>query len=350
MAFTDTVLANAQLKAEEWMPTTKGFAYRPRVEALKMIIAEQTAKVTDYFVRDKKRGASINWLKSCGITATAYDDDCTPAGASASSVKADYALTLQNHAGFEVSERVFDDNVFDKEDAFIVGKLAARKALLEILNARVHTVLGTLANYSVVNAALLAELGYSDDADDIVEIPAHKFTADLFHDFAIMARESGMNDPCVVTGRMLEKLIQSTALNVTDPTGESAAKKVALIRNYIDPTMDTTLTFQRSFIVDRGTFALLNDTLFKNTDMGPEVGGRHRWTEGLDIAQGGSVKEPNLEGDGLGLNIDMIMVPTCATGTDMSYVFDPLLLADVIKAPLEGCEAANTGIIALKCV
>ena len=306
--------------------------YVADVEAAKLVLAGQTAKLDDLKNPTKDREITLTWMDDCDdADPVAVTDDCELGGTTLGTSCQDYALSTTFMKEFKVSEKKYRglDGTMEEEIAMLMLKKQIlmdnfwSKKVIAFLNANSGTnVLST--PYTV--------------SGDVTEIPALNWTPNLMGYLTEAARKNRLNLTRFLSGSLLYQHFWQTEKEVSDPTGRSAMNKLG---SFGTPTfdlfaMDDVLGYKGAFLFNPNSLALV--TKYYNPSAPRQV----HTSSGIQWRS--SRPSDNLPG----ITYDWIVEQTCEDN-DIIWKYRVQTKGDIFLNPL-GCTPGRTGILQFKCV
>lgn len=348
-------LVKVQLEAENVFKNLDEPALKPRIGALAAVMAEsKSVRLNPIYSNNEKKRTVEVWFPVLDCDPASVSDcptDCVLNYAEVDTTSKQYALTRCRNGGFSMPERAWETNPLNATNVAAKATLMEEKKLVEDLNQRVHAVLNTPANLTPYDDGR-----YPLDGPSVtVQIPAAHATSRIFSYLSRVAQRIGMVDPYLIYGGALWELYQDINLSITDPNGQSNARKAALIRGYGDFTMDATLGAEKFFLVEANVLAILNRPDWTNTAPRLIGGDLNVWQKTVTVAN--TPIGVGLDGAPVSLKLDVRAVQACQNRNDVKrqWAFD--LNADVVLAPADACAndyvpggGPYTGIVAFEFV
>lgn len=141
--FTDSVLLDLQLKAEEmWADGKYTDNLKPHADAAILQLQKQTARFVEFDTPDKDRTANVVWLKMCGGAVTELDrttDICTISGAEAEVDTLPYEMDIDFKWNFSVDAEKARTNAYGIEEVIAKKIMEADKKMSESWATRLMT-------------------------------------------------------------------------------------------------------------------------------------------------------------------------------------------------------------------
>lgn len=349
-------IVKIQQEAEKVFAAATNPAVKPRIGALAGVMSEVgNTRINAAFSDPAKRRTVEVWFPKLARGPGGTTDraaDCEPDYDPIDTQAVSYNVTRQKEEGFSNPMRAWETNPLEPLPIVAEATINEQKKLVEGLNARVHAFLGTPANLTPYDDGVYTLA----TPDNIIEIPIAQKGPKIFSYMSRVANKLGMADPYLIYGGALWDLYQDISLSITDPTGQSAARKAALIRGYGDYNLDATLSDEPWFLIDKGVLAILNRPDFTNSLPKLLGGDRYAWVKDAIV-----VNTPigvTRDGAPVRLKMDHYYNLTCVNGNDTNENYGFVLSADIVKAPTDasttdyvpGGAGPYTGIVGFRFV
>ena len=257
--FSETLLQNVRIKASMLaMDDRINLQYKPEIETLKFIQAQQTANIKPIFdVKKKKKIMEIWWENACGIE-VADNVDCVVGGNELSTNVETYDLDIQKVAGFTVDEKKFYDNEAMIEENLAKGFLRADKVLSEYL---AQVGVGRLNTFLGVNTLTG---GKGTVNGNLTEINSAYWSADLMAYLNRVAIDNRIDNPIFLSGQNLYEAWWNAIRESGNDNGKGNAAKFGSaniffdLRNVDSVNSPDALTY----MVQRGMIAMASRTYY----------------------------------------------------------------------------------------
>lgn len=357
MAFNNQ-LVEAQFRAAQiWEATKTDPSKQPRINALAAIMAESTARIDNtYSDPEKKRTNRVFWMnRRCAETPETGRPGCDLDYNELDAGSKTYSLTRVIHDGFKVPFRDFETSVFQRTEVEAEGIVDTEKKLFEAFNARVHAVLNDPTNLTSIALGGLTV----DPTSKSVIVPPEMWTAKVLGIATRYSKQIGMNDPYIISGAALYDILFDVKKDDGMEMNIGKAARVRDHRIYLDFTLDSTLSAEKFFLIDKGVLAVLNRADWKNTTpISIDGASRLAWSKTSTVMN--TPIGVGIDGKPVSFKIDRHTQRTCVSGVDFVDQHGFALNADVVKMPDADCtddatinggtyDGKYTGIVAFEC-
>lgn len=252
--------------------------YVVEVDSARALIENSTAQVQYLEDPKKEREARIYWTKFCNTTtSTDTPDFCTITGTEADAVCKDYAITLEVSKKFTIDDANYVNSNLNTIEVYADNMLKTMKVLDEKLG---QMILAKLATFVSANLYQEAGPGCSDETGDWITtyIPPVRWTASIYAYFMKVAKMNHFSSAFLLDGENLFDIIVAAGLNEGNAEGKGAAAAVKLMKTYSDLFNMTSVAPSTTYMIERGTVAFGNKSLWKGTtaqnaiDRGGDIG------------------------------------------------------------------------------
>lgn len=348
---TATALLKMQVRAQGLFGEAQGAQYRAQTGTIDMLLNEQTSTLnTEIQSGGKQRKVEVSWIIACSGSVADTAADCNFATNAADSEVKEYDLTRSRSFGFSQPDGLFRRNVHNFEEAVAKSQLNCELKQVKDFNARCTTVINTLAGLGTNKFVATVDGGapgagfYAGQYEfntttNTTEIPASAMTPELFQYLRQVAYANGFVDPCLLHGFTLVPLIEKALIEAQNAqNGAANATRVQLLRRYLDIELEVNLSgAPRFFMIDRGTFAMLNRADFTPT---PEA-----YNNGADIVQWKAplTQYPSIEAD-------YAYRTACVDKKNINHQWECMIPIDAVKNPVSACADGYTGVLAFEFV
>lgn len=334
MALETAELANINLKVDQ-MSTDQVLMrkFQPKVEGLKKIIANQTARLntvkTELSDSEKNKGGKvyINWLTSNNIIEGAITSNCTLTGADLDAAAVPYDLDIEFKTDFSVSEEDFKNSIYSREELVAHGFLKALQVMDEGYGKRAIAKAEAFAGTNQY-------LGAYTQAANRTTIPAANYGSKMLAYVARMAEMNRLGNYYILDGGELFDENFMAMMN----SGNAEGKGLAALFGNFDIAFDM-INFAKAgitsetLIIDADSLAFVTRNRYQN-DAPKAVAGQKRYRIASKTLAGAFY--------------DVYYQETCAPDADGTHdiiteTFRLQTEGAFIKAPEDG----YTGIIAL---
>jgi len=252
--------------------------YVVNVESAKALIENSTANVEYLTDPKKEREARIYWTKFCNTeVSTGAPNFCTISGTEADADCKDYAITMEVSKAFSIDDANYVNSNLNVIEVYADNLLKTMKALDEKL---AQLILAKLATFTSANLYTQAGIGCSDDTGlwATTFIPPIYWTPKVFAYFQKVAMMNNFTSPFLIDGENLFDIIVAAKLDAGNANGSGSAKAVELMKIYSDLKNMTAIAPGMTYMIERGTVAFANKSLWKGTtavnaiDRGGDIG------------------------------------------------------------------------------
>jgi len=327
--FSETSLVDIQVKIDQiWADAIQKQDYVANVDAVKAIIANQTAVISD-LKGYKDRTVDIGWINACEI-----DDQecqiCTIDGNELSTNIEEKELTTCREAPFKIDEGVFRSNMFDHEEIIAKGFLAAAQRLDEYWAATAVAFLNAAAG---VNAVTVGK-GVVSGTNTYI-IPG-------FWDSGLMAYMNRVAignrfvNPFLISGNNLYEQVWNAKYERNQAGDESKILKFGSLPIYFDLFNIDAVNGEDivTYMLHRGAVAFVTKNYYNERVEGMD---EHRW----------SIPSKNLPG----VRYDVHYKNNCDTQGNVdafTHQFKLVTYGDYFLNPT-GCTDTRTGVLTFTC-
>lgn len=315
----------------------KDAEYIPDVAPVKMIKAIQTFKDQGLSNPEKDTVIKGIWMDDCDSDDPDEEDSegCDITGAEIGTVCAEYELTTKFHKSFSVSDakfRILGDSVSQNQEVAI--NLAKKLKLMDEYWAK--KVVGVMDSKSGGN---LNTAPYTVNGN-VTEIPATAWNPDLFGYLKVTKDRNKMPGMVLNLGGVMEQALWKVGMEVSNPEGASAARKVASLGNvYSDSFItESVLGYKAAFLVSPSALALITKARYANYGAGKE-----------EIANGNKHIYYTITSPNTGITYDVIYQRECGANGNWVNTWDIRTFGDVLYNQVF-CNASRTGVLQFKCV
>ena len=329
--FSETVLNAIRVKmAENLLDSRVKLQFQPKANSLKTLAKATTASFRPLNAREKDYDVELEWINVCTDTVTSFTS-CEFGGAKASTNIKKYTLTFDKAYSFTIDEADFTDNDFDFTEVMAKQMLKGDVSLMESFAQYMITVLN--AN---VGADQYTSGTYYCDGDTY--IPAINWNANLVAYLSMMAQLNQFKNPILLDGGLLYQAWVLANFNAGNDNGKGAQamfQGMNIDFDLFNPIAVNT-DINTDYLIETGSLAWANKVY--HAEGAPTIN-----QDGL-IKFSQSTKFTDI----LPLKYDVALKPTCSTNNLTKYDGVIRLKADILVNPT-GCDATNTGILALNC-
>ncbi len=252
--------------------------YVVEVDSAKALIENSTAQIQYLEDPNKEKEARVYWTKFCNSDVeTDTPDFCEFTGDEADAACKDYAITLEVHKTFTIDDAKYVNSNLNTTEVYADNMLKTMKALDEKLG---QMILAKLATFVSPNLYQVPGIGCSDETGDFVStyIAPNRWSPSVFSYFLKVAKMNHFSSPFLLDGENLFDIIVAAELNSGNGEGKGAAAAVKLMKIYSDLFNMTEVAPSTTYMIDRGTVAFGNKSLWKGTtainaiDRGGDIG------------------------------------------------------------------------------
>lgn len=325
-------LATIQAKADAlWIDPIKNIDLIADAGTAKAVLENQSVKLGELQVKDKKRVISLEWLTDCDAATQSCSTDCDITGSDATPECKDYEITCLQESTFSVSDRVYRERTINPEES-IAFLLEKRKKLLdEYIAQYILTGIATNAGTNAFTGAPGTVAGV------LTSIPAVNWNDNIWGYLALVARMNKFTTPYAITGNNLFQLIYNRLAEYANADGKGNVNKMGDLRNrmYLDPENVETSYAGHTFLLHKTAVAFVGKAWYPlgGANAVELMPGQMAWSE----------NSRNLPG----VSYDIITKRTCANN-DYSTAFKVQLHGLFALNP-QPCSKTNTGILDFVC-
>lgn len=326
IAKIDTIWADNQTKRD----------YESNVEALRVLRAEQTARLTEIENPEKDKVIKIIWIADCNTGVSECEDDadlCDFTGAEAEARSQDYALDICGSVKFSIEDNVFRTSEFSREEVLAKQMLKRMRELDEWLTQKVVAKLNTYVGVNQYE-------GFMGTVDGVqTYILANYWSPDMYGYFNQVAIMNKFRNPYMLHGSNLFQTNWLAQQNQVDANGKAAPNKLLSMRSYWDLfNIDAINAPDKvSYMIEKGSIAFANKAYYPlNSPQTYQFG--KRW----------SIESKALPG----VYYDVYYKERCVMVDGVEKVYHDYKItvkAGLFLNPL-GCNEDITGIIKFLCV
>lgn len=318
----------------------KAAEYIPDIAALKMVQAIQTIQIPGLDDPLKDNTFKAIWPDNCDDEQPEDDPDnsCSIEGAQIGLVSKDFSLNESFYKTFSVSERKYrslgSTISFDEEIA--INQLKTMKLMDEGWSRRtiagLDSMVGVNKNGSPYNVT-----------NPHTEVPAAAWNEDLFTYLAVTKDQNKMPGMQLFLGGLMQTALRKIALETSNPTGASAARKVAQLGNvYSDNFLtETVLGHKAAYLVSPSALGIV--TKAYNIPYGA---GRE------EVAQGNKQIHYTITSPNSGITYDVTYQIECVTTSgvkDWLHTWKFSTKGEVVTNAVF-CDTDRTGVLKFRCV
>ena len=320
--FTETALQSVRLMVDEAMlDVNLRKDYQPRMETIKGIMAQQTARVTPLVDRSKDYTVEVEFDHACDITA-ASNVACEAGGVDLSTNVKSYTLSKNYMAKFDIDTVTYRTNDFDVQRQIAKGLLTADVKLVEQINKSAIAALYAARGVNSYNGGKGTVSGLDTNV-----IPAY-WTAELIPYLEHVAVSNKFGQSVLINGANLFEAFRTAQYNAGNANGKGEANMFGSIELFWDiPTMDTESSAVVSYLVDRGAMFFASKAKYEDTMQSYTWG--KTWTFDSQFMPG--------------LKYDVLMKEACSSDFN-KMSFKVMAHYDVLAAPT-GCTSTDTGVL-----
>lgn len=318
-----------------WVNEGSNRDYNPRVDAVKAILDNQTAKLEQITnEQEKDKTIKITWVNACDIELEDCDDKCEMQdGTELSSNCKTYAPTLCKTAKFMVGEEELRTNTLSPDEVVAKGLLKSLKEMDEYWAKQIALFLDLHKGHN--NYAGIGDIVGSGVGVEETYINPALWNAALMGEFVLSAEVNRFNSPFLVSGSNLRKEYWNAQMNAANADGKGNLNMFDEMPMYFDVTnLDGQLSPDKmTFLLNKGAVA---------------VGAR--WRESTTpkqyIGQNSQIRYSVASKVLPGFSYDVHYDTICKNG-GMFHRFNLFLEGGIYLNPA-GCNENETGIIGYK--
>lgn len=330
--FSCADLLVTQAKMDEiWVDNAVNKDYMAEVEALKAIMANQTAKLeTITNQQEKDKTLKVSWINACGIAGEELGDECEFGGEEASAQCQTYAPNMTRQFPFKVTENGFRTSTYSREEVVAKLLLKACKEADEWLTQSVIAQLDTYKGVNTTAGSLGTIIGSGAVGDSDTKVAPANWNAALMGYFLLTARMNKIVAPWVLSGNNLFLAYWNARMSSGNANGSGDAEMFKSLTPAFDPVnVDSVLSGAgpQTFVLARGSVAFGAHTRYGAAPI--EYFDHRRY----------SVKSMNLPG----VSYDVIYKNSCV-GDDVTHYWKVIARAGFFLNPV-GCTETNTGVL-----
>lgn len=314
----------------------KDAEYIPDVAPVKMLKAIQTFKDQGLSNPEKDTVIKGVWMDDCDSDDPDEEDseNCDITGAEIGTVCKDYELTTKFHKSFSVSDakfRILGNTVSQNQEVAI--NLAKKLKLMDEYWAK--KIVGTMDAMSGTN---LNTAPYTVSSN-FTTVPATAWDPNLFGYFLATKNRNKMSNMVLSLGGVMEQALWKVGMETSDPTGGSAARKVASLGTvYSDSFItESVLGYKAAFLVSPSALALVTKARYANNGAGVE-----------EIANGNKHIYYTITSPNTGIMYDVIYQRECGANGNWVNTWDIRTFGDVLTNAVF-CNTSRTGVLQFKC-
>lgn len=323
-----TVLLRLNAKATEvWGDSTSlANSQKPQTEAVKAILANQTAKFANFDDWTKDRKLGISWIDPCGAAVrdcSPFDESCEIQEGELSSDMVEVQPNVCKEIGFSISEEKLRTNMYNLEDLYEEGMRTRIDALDEYLST--HVLAGLKAN---VGVNVSPEPYTWNNTAKTTNVPAAAYNLGLIPDMINDSLMNKMGSVYFIDNGSLWKDFFMAQINSGNGEGKGNLEMTKQVRMYFDQfNFGRAALTESTFMIANSAVALKTTNKFAPTmiELGSKVGQtRYR------------INSRNLQG----VQYDVVYTMTCVDG-DIVHTWR-LYLRGFFAANPKGCPQTIT--------
>lgn len=314
----------------------KDAEYIPDVAPVKMLKEMQTFKDQGLSNPEKDTVIKGIWIDDCDTDDPVEEDSesCEISGNEIGTVCKEYELTTKFHKSFSVSDakfRILGDSVTQNKEVAV--NLAKKLKLMDEMWAkRIISAADAMAGENLNTAP------YTVSATSTA-IPAAAWNPDLFGYFKVTKDRNKMPNMRLLLGGLMEQALWKIGMEVSNPDGASAARKVASLGTVYSDSFITeeVLSAKAAFLISPSAMALVTKSRYANNGAGVE-----------EIANGNKHIYYPITSKATGITYDVIYQRSCGENGNWVNTWDIRTFGDVLTNAVF-CEAKRTGVLKFLC-
>ncbi|NCT92940.1 MAG: hypothetical protein GXC72_00825 [Chitinophagaceae bacterium] len=354
--FNNVKAAEVQILLDQlWAEPSTSKSYGVKAHALKAVLENQTAVLTELENPDQKRDVSVKWVDFCGDTSAdgQYADNCTPAaGDEGTAKKQDYALDVFITDSYSVAQEELESAVVSYDQIVATGLAAKIKNIIERFNAKVVAAIAANKGTNPFPGAY----SYDNVTKDTTVVGADYGVKKLYPYFMQVSEMNRSQSVYLLDGGNLFQDYYIAKKTVANDNGKAEASMYDDIPFRHDMAgFAANALSANSFLIDKGSLAVANRAKFPSLQKlaGMKDGGWIHTSNGNIMRYSIPVNIPDLmpmmfiSQNALKkqqLLIDVQHSVVCTEGGLLLPTWQLKLRAGVFANPIR-CNAGNTGIL-----
>jgi hypothetical protein len=327
-------LATIQAMADErWLDPIKNIDLIANADAAKAVLENQSVKLGELQVKDKKRVVSLEWLTDCDGDTQSCSDDCTLSGSDSTPECKEYEITCLQESEFKVGDRAYRERTINP-----------RESIAFLLERRMKLLDEWIANYILTALHLPANLGTNvytgapgTVAGSNTTISAIDWNDNIWGYLALVTKMNQFTNPYIITGQNLFQLVYNRAAEYANADGKGNVNKMGFLQNriYFDPFNVESVAANHTFLIHKGAVAFISKAWYP-------LGGANA----VELVPGQfaySLNSRNLPG----VVYDVFTQRTCLSNE--YYTAFKVQLHGTFALNPTPCSETNTGVLQLLC-
>lgn len=311
-----------------WADPTKNNDLIGDVVTVNAVLQNQMVNF-DELTGQKNDELRVEWFSKCDISVNSCSDDCTIDGVDAKVTCKDYEIVCLYETEFKVPLREYRDRTTEMQQSIAWNKLVHMKAMDERIAQYVIAGLTAGAGTNLFTG------GVGDADPGITYIAPQYWDLALFGYFDQVARLNKFLNPYLLTGNNLYQILFNTPFEAGTSIDKGGVRKIGTLKIYQDPENIEDHAAGQSFLIHKGSCALLNKAWNKINPINAEVKAGQYWEW--------SEESKNIPG----LFYDFTMLESCS-GNEF-YQGYKIKFHGLFAMNPYPCDTTNTGVLIFEC-